>query len=345
MNNKLSATLSPRTRRLMEEEVVDPQVYMGVNLLGANSDIEVYKKHMRDLYIKAACIIPETTHELRLKNGTIEHSAIWSIDFRTGKPIYERTLIRDDKVIKLDRNPKHPYLYANRYTLEYIKRNNVTKNGGKFHFIPIVHPVLDKQYDLEELLNNEYSVAIKLHGLSTHTTPKQIPAWIPKLARKYDKPFIIHTDYYSKDINKAKNPELAKLMLANRPLYWVEWALNNGVRAFLAHGIRLDKEAGRLIGREEQFIVGTGPDFVINISRDRRFSSDKDYITTLLELLEPEKIAFASDFAWNWLGINKTKHLHWGSKRKIVDVAIMKGLTDKDIIEILRKGSQRFFAL
>lgn len=333
-----------RLRELLREPTVDPQVYMGTNLLGAHSDIELYKTHMREMNVVAACIIPETTHELRLRNGFTEHSCMWRIDGQN-RLIYEKFLFRGGKRVSTATNPKKPYFYSNKYTLEYLRNNKTMADGRRFFFVPIVHPKLDRPQDLEHFLNDENAVAVKLHGLATHTIPAEVPGWVPRLASRYDKPFIIHTDYYSGDVGRAASPELARLMQGNNPSGWADWVIGNNVRAFLAHGIRLDAGTEKKIRREEGIVVGTGPDYVINVERERRFMPQKEYLSALFDLVEPEKIIFATDFAWNWTGRQRTEKLQWDSKRKVIEAAMNRGLNRKEIIGILMRNAARFFEI
>jgi len=333
-------------RELLSAPFIDPQVNIGKNLFGPNSDINVFISQMDRLNITHAIVIPESTYELHLRNGYIERSCIWNVN-EDGTISYKRILKKGNKET-VELNPKNPLLNGNKYFLNVIKTKNKKLKKRKLHYAPVLHAKLDSPAYIEELLNDDLTVAIKIHGLSSHCTPADMPDWVVQMAKKYDLPFIIHTDYLT-DPLQVSSPEMAKLMNKNKPIAWAKWVINHSVTAYLAHGIRLDPETAKLVNHENSLVVGTGPDYVLNLEKYRLFVTDKDYLETLLEILDPSKILLSSDFAWNWFSSvtdkNTPSELDWGSKGRVIETGLKIGLGIKEIKGILSENAAKFFAL
>ncbi|HCY21364.1 TPA: hypothetical protein DIC40_05990 [Patescibacteria group bacterium] len=65
-----------------------------------------------------------------------------------------------------------------------------------FYNVPLLHPILDDKEETEKILKNEATCAVKIHGISTSTSTKNISKDLVFLLQKYDKQLIVHTDYY-----------------------------------------------------------------------------------------------------------------------------------------------------
>ncbi|MCL4379084.1 hypothetical protein M1589_00870 [Candidatus Marsarchaeota archaeon] len=342
---------------LLRAEVTDPEVHVGKNLFGATSDLEVFKHQIPRFNIVNAIVIPESTYELRLSDGRTERSCLWRVDEATGNVVYTKELMRGEERFE-EINPRSPLLNSNKHFLELLKLENKKRAGFMFYFAPVLHPKLDIQWDIEQFLNDDITVGIKMHGISGHYVPKDVPGWVVRLAKRYDVPFIIHTDFIGDPLAGAvegaakmmlrRQPiseDMANLRRANRPLKWARWVIDNGVAAYLAHGIRLDSDAARIVNHEESIIVGTGPDYSINSEKERLFIKDRDYLTCLFEMLDPKRIAFSSDFAWNWFDASNMANLDWGMKRRVIAAGMARGLSDDEIRAVLSANSVRFFGL
>ena len=144
----------------------------------------------------------------------MEKSCLWYV--RNGRTIYKK-ITRTGNSVNEEINPKDPYVNANYAVLNYLKNRNKGTDGSVIHFAPIVHPILDSQENVERFITHPLTAVVKVHGISSHTGPEEMPEWIPKLATKHNKPLLAHTDYVDRPDN-APSPEIAKLRLMNQPI-------------------------------------------------------------------------------------------------------------------------------
>ena len=109
----------------------------------------------------------------------------------------------------------------------------------------------------------------------------------------------------------------------------------------------LDSKAARIINSTENIVTGTGPDAIINSDKSRIKSSNLDYLSKLLEMIDSRKILFSSDFPCNAKRVENFfgPNLDWNSKIRIIERGLTSGLSKKDIEGILSKNAIRFFKL
>jgi hypothetical protein len=188
-------------RRILRTEVADPHVHCGLNPFGfgsglqVTSDFHLYRQKMIGLNIVRAILIPEPTYEVRLADGGVERLCVWE-DSGNGRVSYKRITTRDSEIREED-NPSNPYVTWNRSVLQTTIDANRRSSGRKLYFAPLVHPKLDSKSSLEEFSVHELTAALKVHGISTHCGPADMPRWVINLAKRSDLPFILHTDYVS----------------------------------------------------------------------------------------------------------------------------------------------------
>lgn len=330
---------------LLRTQVADPHVHCGLNPFGfglgspLRSDFGVYKEKMAGLNVTRAVLIPEPTYEVELSDGAIERSCVWNIN-SDGSITYKRITTRNGKQQE-DINPNNPYMTGNLEILKTAISSNKICDGRKFYFAPLFHPKLDTEDGFLRFADSSLTVAIKIHGISTYCGPGDMPKWIINLAKKKDLPFIIHTDYIRSD--KAAD-EFANLVRRNSALKWAKWAIRNGVRAYLAHGIALDPEAAHLVGSTDQLVVGTGPDFLINKQKER-LAIETEFLPGLLNMIPHKQIVFSTDYAWNVLDPSIPTVLDWQSKVRIIDACISAGLDVNTIKRILYSNAAGFFRM
>ncbi len=331
-------------------QLVDAEIHLGTGLVSPKSseiidgDIKTFSEQIKNLNIRGAIAIPAPTFRLKMPNGDIEESCFWRRDEK-GKIVYEKILIRDGKRTIL-LNPSKPYFNMNESVLETIKRENAKRKEAFFHFVPIFHPKLDVREDIERFLEEKLTVAMKIHGIGTHSEPTDVPSWVGMLLRRYDKPIFVHTDLSLKKIFRSEEEkELSELRNLNRASGWIRWAINNKVRIYLAHGCgMLEEETVKMINNADGIVTGVGPDLVINLDRSR-IEEGNDYLHRLLESVNPKKLLFSSDFPCNWKDVRNLTDLEWGSKKRVVEAALDVGLSREDIDEILSKNAINFFKL
>lgn len=326
---------------MSEFEIIDSQMNYGKNIFGPDSDLETYLYSASSIGITKAILIPTGTHVLQLQNGTEERSCIWSIE--NGNPIYKKVIIEGKKE-KQEINPPNPYQKMNLHSLQTVKHYNATQNKIKFYFAPKVHPMLDTSDALVEFLQEPSTVAIKIQGLATYTTPKDIPEWLIELSKKNNKPFIIHTDYLDTDVIWM-NEEISHLIRNNSPYMWAKWAKENGVRAYLAHGLRLDPQAADVVNNSNNLIVGLGPDILLEKEQGRLAIKNQNYLETLFHLVDENKIAFSTDYRWNVFDRGKWDYLDWKTHERIITYANKQGKKKSFLFKIFYENAQKFFRI
>ncbi len=321
--------------------IIDSQVNFGKNIFGPYCNLERYIKSASEIGIEEALLISTGSHIFEREDGVIEKSCIWTVEDEN--VIYESIFVRDGLEQKII-NPLNPYKNFNNYTLSLVKSKN--KEGRiRFHFVPKVHPKLDEKEEVERLLQIEETVALKIHGIATYCTPKDIPLWIPDLLRIYDKPLLIHTDYVGKTTSVPIKTELQNIMVSNNPLIWAQWVIDNGIRAYLAHGVRLDKECVKLVNSLESLVVGIGPDLMIQFEFWRLRSKTQNYIDSLFNMLDESKVLFSTDFAWNFKDKDNKENLDWGTVNRICNYAQSKNKDDTFLRRVFYENAEKFFKL
>jgi len=333
----------------MDYPMVDPEVHIGRDLFGlgknteVNSDIRVFKEKMTELKVVKAFLISAPSYELKIGRSIVERSCIWRIK-PNGEVSYIKETISDQRLTK-EINPTQPYINANLAVLRIVKKENRKSGKKRFYFVPIFHPKLDKPENIERFLNDENTSAVKIHGIATYCSYKDVPEWAIRLFKKYDIPLLLHTDYLRRKKSGILT-SIQKLQLANSALLWSKWILKNNIRAYLAHGASVDPSVAKLVNKEDDLIVGTGPDCLLEKRRKTSLNEESiHYLEGLLENFIPEKIAYSSDYPWNIDLQNKSKYLDWHSKERIVKTCLEHNFNKKDIERILSMNSIRFFDL
>ncbi len=326
-------------------EIVDCQVNYGKSLFGPNCKIEIYSKAAKKMGITRALIIPTLTHEIKI-DSLVEKSCIWE---ETEKGLLYKKEIIEKKTGKVitRKNPKNPYQNMNNFVLNKIRELN--KNLDiKYYFIPKIHPLLDTEKELERLIEEPETVALKIHGLATHTTPNQVPGWIVKLANSYSKPLFVHTDYLNKNFKDNRTPEsLKKIIYKNTPKDWLTWAeLTKPHKLYLAHLVRMDMESIDKINKSKNIVVGTGPDIMLEQEPWRlKQQPTENILYKALISINSKKLVFSTDFAWNVFKRGNWTQFDWGSIERIVEQAKKIGLPKEELSDILSNNAIEFFSL
>ncbi len=237
-----------------------------------------------------------------------------------------------------------PYALAN-----YVIKNDILslRSSINFYFVPLVHPIFDSPGYIEQLLL-EKPKAIKVHGIAAGLSPKEIPNNFFKLVKKYDVPIIVHTDYDSNKIidSTSRTWTLNYLRNANSPINWIKFAVQMGIRLYLTHGVRLDEDSIHFVNTTNLFVVGIGPDSLIQIEPDRLYNSTPDYLKMICSRVSIDKLCFDLDYPWN---VNKpiSKLTNKEVDLDFDGVSRLKalGLTQNEINNILWKNAARFFGI
>jgi len=283
-------------------------------------------------------IIPSPTHIHNFKDFK-EISCLWKKEGK--KIIYEKIKYYKNKK-KIIINPKNPYRLFNEYILDFF--STFKFKNKKFYVALKFHPKLDEPIYFEECLKNPLVKSIKIHGLATHCGPEDIPNWIVNLSKKYDKPFFIHTDYFNPE-NKVDHirEDMYEIMEKNDSRKWFDWVIKKGVRAFLAHGARLDLEVIKGVNNSKKIVLGIGPESKMNLEKKRLKIDVKNYLEKIIDLVDPEKLIYCSDFRWNLKEIGNDIDLEWETPNKIQNICKKKGFSDEKIQAILMGNATTFF--
>ena len=312
----------------------------GRNIFGPDSTIEDYLDNAHTKGIIRTIMIPTGTHELKLPDGTIEKSCIWSKDY--GKIAFRRILLDENKnILEEQVNPTNPYSLMNTFCYNKLRELNVEHDKIMFYFCPKLHPTLDEESEISKYLTLKEVVAFKIQGISSYTTLKDVPAWLIDLLKTSDIPLMIHTDYRV----KKRGDGLDRIIRNNKASQWAKWAVQNNLRCYLAHGLCLDPEAIDIVNNSEQFIVGLGSDLMLSQEKNSLAVQNVDYLTYLFNKVKPEKICFNYDYRWNVSQRGEWNNLDWDSPKRIIECVKSIGITERYLKNIFYGNATDFFKI
>lgn len=147
---------------------------------------------------------------------------------------------------------------------------------------------------------------------------------------------MFHTDYSSKS-----NTPIDILYQANEPRKWINILLKNNIRAYLTHGCRLDEESAKIINdNKNQFLVGIGPDILLNNEPERLTENSDNYLKDLFKIFNIDFLSFDIDYNWNYTDrISYTYDCEQLSRiKKIIS-------DESDLKKVLKNNSKSFFKL
>lgn len=319
-------------------KIFDSQMNVGKDIFGPNSNIEDYLNGAYENGVIKAIMIPTGTHELKLTDGTVERSCIWH---KNNDKIVFKRIILDEKGNTLEEqtDPQNPYSSMNLFCYNLLKEQNMKQKNINFYFCPKLHPTLDTPEEVIKYLDLREVVAFKIQGISSYTSPKKIPLWLVDVLKESDKPLIVHTDYRYKKIGDG----LDEIVKDNDPLEWAKWATKNELRCYFAHGLRLDNEAIDIVNNSELFVVGLGPDLMLNQEKNSLCIGDVDYLDYLFNKVKSEKICFNYDYRWNVHRRGEWDNLDWDSPKRVIEYAQKLGFNENDLDNIFFYNAMRFF--
>ncbi|MEK6917770.1 MAG: hypothetical protein AABW51_02375 [Nanoarchaeota archaeon] len=319
-------------------KIFDSQMNLGRNVFGPDSTIEDYLDNAHAEGVIKTIAIPTGTHELRLPSGIIERSCLWSKDYKG--IVFRRILLNENgDILEEQTNPTNPYSLMNAFCYANISELNNKQNKIMFYFCPKLHPTLDTEDEVSKYLPLKEVVAFKIQGLSSYTTTKDVPYWLIRLLKTSHKPLMIHTDYRA----KKRADGLDEIVKGNRASAWANWAVQNNLKCYLAHGLCLDAKAIDIVNNSELFMVGLGPDLMLNQEKNSLAIYNVDYLTFLFSKVKPEKICFNYDYRWNVLKRGEWNSLDWDSPHRIKECAIKLGRTESFLRNILFNNAMGFF--
>ncbi len=199
------------------------------------------------------------------------------------------------------------------------------------HFIPIFSPVYMSPKELEELIEIYQPKALKVHYKNDDSHPWLISEGHIKVLLKHDIPLIVHTDYSP---NRGNYKDDLKNM--NSGLEWYQFLTWKGLRGYLTHGARLNREVLDKVNKADNIVIGMGPDMML---QDYAVSGleQRNYLETLYNQVDPSKLVFDLDYNWN---LNKNNELEYGSIDRLGEF-----YKEDELRLILGKNSERFFKI
>ena len=302
-------------------------------------DINEYANKASAIGVTDSLLMPTPSPKILIENQSI--NLLWKYDFDKQEFMFDYL---GTEYSKESRICFAPYALANLLTKKSVLNCTSAIN---FHFIPLVHPIFDSPQYIEQLFA-EKPKAIKIHGIASGLHPENISTEFAKLVKKYDIPIIVHTDYDSAHVENSHSNAwtLNYLRNANTPFNWIKFASKMGIRLYLTHGVRLDSMSIQLVNSADLFVVGIGPDSLIQIEPSRLYNPASDYLKELCNQVSIDKLCFDLDYPWN---VNKTiskltdqsMDLDFNGARRLQSL----GLNQNEIDKILWKNAARFFGI
>jgi len=278
-----------KIEQLREMEKFDTHSHIGVDARNSlPSDVEKYKEIARGKNIKRALLIGVPNPRYKTENG-VYAPVNWEVDGMRLKVYSE--LVRPDGSCIRNSVEANPFLEANQILEKQV--GEASSSDLRIHYVPLVHPILDSQGHLEQILERK-PVAVKVKGSAWGVDPGDISPEFFRTLSKYDVPAIIHTDYS----DNIQNGEHA-IIGAQDPLVWLDILQKYNVRASLAHGLRLCPESWKRVSEAgDQFIVGFGPRLNLNGHRIKG-KKGGNYVDRLMQMADPKRLTFDMDYAWH----------------------------------------------
>jgi|SRR3989344_474128 len=323
-------------------DFVDSQVNYGKSVFGPDCDLDYYDIKAREIGITRALVMPTITHELKISN-LIERSCIWEKE--NDHITYTLHILRGNNW-EIKPAKSNPYSLMNFHTLEKIRELN-RNSQIKYYFLPKVHPFLDTKEELERLLNEEETVGIKINGLATHTSPKDMPEWIVKIANEYDVVIFVHTDFLNPNLEDNRTPDYLKHIIhSNCPIGWLKWAQQySPKKIYFAHLARMDDNVAREIYNLENISIGIGPDIMLQDEPIRLKNSTNNILNDALKIFNFKQLMYSTDFAWNVFDRREWGNFDWETHQRLKKEALALNLSEYQLYRILGQNAIDFFQL
>jgi hypothetical protein len=193
----------------------------------------------------------------------------------------------------------NPYKEINEYYYSLIKERGLE---DRMIFVPIIHPILDTDEYLEELITTMNPVAVKIHSVGTVCSPLDIRDSYTAILREYDVPVIVHTDFNNGNFDKNKG--VYEAVRKAEAMMWFCYFENNKIRGTLNHGATLNLDVFDKVNHSKYVRVGIEPSiyFGANYGRlniDKKIYDDLGFLRVLKKYLSSSKLIFDVDYDYN----------------------------------------------
>ncbi len=308
-------------------EIIDAHSHIGSDLYFGKGKLEEYIQFCKKIGITESLLMPQPNC-FYVINGKKIPCVSWTFD--GNKMIYNTY---DGKNI-------NPYKYLNYYYYCELKK---IKNH-KSHFIPLIHPVLDRIEYIEELITKIRPKALKIHGMGSGVSPEDISEELIVLLKKYNIPLIVHCEY---DSRKSNNYEIGKKILKtkNSAFNWANLFVNKGLKGVLTHGAGIDRRVLQLLrnNKGKNIMIGIGPDLFISYLRYKfdNYESQEEYLELIKRYVPIDKIVFDVDYDWNIVPTDNNGRIDEEVVRRIKKV----WSSEVEQNKIFYDNSRKFFGL
>ncbi len=316
-------------------EIIDIHSHVFKDFMGPNCDISEYAQFATKLGVTTCLLAPSPCPAEKGDEGSF-YSARWKFD-SDGNKSYVKTTVDTFGNRHDEPASENPYKSVNRQLLQLVKNNPYAM---RFLATPLIHPVLDTRNELDYLLSQQETSALKLHGISTHTGPEDISKELIDLLKQHDKPLMVHTDYFTKQPETRAEAAYIK----NDPLGWVRLANVTGIKLVALHGACLCAESFQLAKENPNIIFGISPDLLMMSEPERLKMRTQDYLASLMDIAQPEQLAFDIDYSWN-VDTRGDWNPEWDMVSRVLNTANHKGYSKDQIDAVMSANAKRFFKL
>ncbi len=295
-------------------EIIDCHSHIGNDWIWGESNIEKYILLAKELGISKSLLMPSPGQ----------------VDYKTLKNRLLCYKYEKDKFEYWSQVSKEclSSRFINDKTFDII---STYKDEHNIYFVPFIHPILDTPEYLYELKEKYNPVAFKIHGVASGITPEIFNQDFINALKKINIPIIVHTDY-SNDTNSIQYKNSAYL--------WARFFIENDLKGYLAHAARFDTKAWDLVNRNDNLVIGLGPDLLIyqrkNSFKDGNILPDVGTLKLLHDNLDINKIMFDVDFSWNV--VDETKKMDFD----MID-RVTREFGEKDSEKVLSLNPKNFF--
>lgn len=284
---------------MLNEIIIDGHSHVGNDRCNSRNCItlEDYVSFCAPMNVKVGLIMPVPCPVIPEDCGNLESGATllsWLYDSES----HVVSDYSEDKILQ-GRDLINPYQEINEYY-----RKKVESFEGACHrlfYVPMLHPRLDTDDYLEELLRSTHPKALKIHSIGSYSSPKDIRQSYLEIIKKYQVPLIVHTDFNNGRYDN--NPGLEKAVSFSGPEDWFDFFEFNGIKGTLNHGAALSLDVLNKVNDSNLVKVALGPDLhLCELSRlnvPEKVYADYGFLGTLKLYLNPDKIIFDIDYDYN----------------------------------------------
>lgn len=312
--------------------IIDTHSHIGKDYYFGESLLCDYDNFCKKNNINIGFLMPMPWPVMKTKNKEI-CSLIW--EHENYELINYYKLIKFNGDVKKEKIKTNPYKDVNEYYFNLISKSST---NTKIYFVPMLHGVLDEPFYVDELIKKQNPVALKIHGFSEGFFANDIKQELVEIIKYYDIPIILHTSVYNYDEGYGLNTKFWRNKCS--PKLWTDFLLKNNLKGVLNHGACLDKEVINLVNKNDNLMIGIGPD--LDISQDPyKVLIQKDqylkqgYLNILKKNVSPEKLLFDVDFNWN---TDNKGNIDYNQAKRIESV-----WSDKDVHKIFCGNAKRFY--